>query len=254
MATYTFTSAIPADATGTWAFSIEARRDVNFTYPPPEGNPVREGALNVVHYENLSGGTPEPRRAVVDLAKCNTCHDRLVLHGGQRFVVEECVMCHNPNASDAARRPAEAAPPESIDFKRMIHRIHTGEELNGDYKEILGGYVVYGFGGNPIDFNEVRFPGDRRDCAMCHIDDREDGGEVSTQQVPSDGALATRLPTVTLRDWYSPMQPVAAACEGCHASKAVAAHAVTMTAPFGEACRACHGDGAEFSVDRVHAR
>ena len=37
------------------------------------------------------------------------CHDRLVLHGGQRFLTEECVMCHNPNASDVARRPAEAA-------------------------------------------------------------------------------------------------------------------------------------------------
>src|SRR4029453_16232677 len=49
-ATYTFPHAIPDDATGTWAFSIEARRDVNLTYPPPEGNPVREGALNHVHY------------------------------------------------------------------------------------------------------------------------------------------------------------------------------------------------------------
>jgi OmcA/MtrC family decaheme c-type cytochrome len=106
--------------------------------------------------------------------------------------------------------------------------------------------VIYGFGGNPISFNEVRFPGDRRDCETCHINDG--------QQVPGDGALATRLQTTTPRDWYTPMWPVAAACEGCHASKAVAAHAVTMTAPFGEACRACHGDGAEFSVDKVHAQ
>jgi len=236
-ATFTFTTPIPANATGTWAFSIEARRDVNFQYPPPEGNPVREGALNVVHYENLSGGMPEPRRVVVDLANCNTCHDQLVLHGGQRFNTEECVMCHNPNASDASRRPAEAAPPESIDFKRLIHRIHTGDDLTQDF-------TVYGFGGAPINFNEVRFPGDRRICANCHVDE--------TWNV--QGTLPPgRLPTETLRDWYTPQQPSAAACLGCHDSQAAAAHAFVNTAPFGEACAACHGPNAEFSVDKVHA-
>jgi OmcA/MtrC family decaheme c-type cytochrome len=251
MATYTFTTPVPADATGTWAFSIEARRDVNFTYPPPEGNPVREGALNVVHYENLSGGMPEPRRVVVDLANCNTCHDRLVLHGGQRFNTEECVFCHNPNASDAARRPADQSPPESIDFKRMIHRIHTGEELTqGDPEACAadptapGCYTIYGFGGSANNYNEVVFPGDRRICEDCHTGD--------SQQV-----LATlppgRLPTETLRDWYTPQQPTAAACLGCHDSQAAAAHAFVNTAPFGEACAACHGPNADFSVDKVHA-
>ena len=37
LATYTFTKPIPADATGTWAFSIDARRTVTFDPPPPEG-------------------------------------------------------------------------------------------------------------------------------------------------------------------------------------------------------------------------
>jgi OmcA/MtrC family decaheme c-type cytochrome len=239
-ATFTFTTPIPADATGTWAFSIEARRDVNFTYPPPEGNPVREGALNHVHYADLSGGTPQPRRAVVDLALCNTCHDQLVLHGGQRFNTEECVFCHNPNGDDRARRPADKAPVESIDFKRMIHRIHTGKELTEDF-------TIYGFGGNAINFNVVRFPGDRRDCATCHIEDPDPTWEVQETLPPG------RLPTQTLRDWYTPQQPTAAACLGCHDSQAAAAHAFTMTAPFGEACAACHGVDAEFSVDKVHA-
>ena len=237
MATFTFTNPIPADATGTWAFSIEARRDVKAD-PPPEGNPVREGALNAVHYENLSGGMPQPRRAVVDLALCNTCHDQLVLHGGQRFNTEECVFCHNPNAERHRPANAEQAPPESIDFKRMIHRIHTGEELTQDC-------TIIGRNGSVNTFNHVRFPGDRRDCATCHLED--------TQQV-----LATlppgRLPTETQRDWYTPQQPTAAACLGCHDSQAAAAHAFVNTAPFGEACAACHGPNAEFSVDKVHAQ
>ena len=236
-ASYTFTSPIPDNATGTWAFSIEARRDVNFTYPPPEGNPVREGALNVVHYENLAGGTPEPRRQVVDLALCNTCHDQLVLHGGQRFNTEECVLCHNPNASDVARRPADQSPVESIDFKRMIHRIHTGEDLTQDF-------TIFGFGNEPVNFNVVRFPGDRRDCATCHINDSQ-----QVQETLPPGRLATQTP----RDWYTPQQPTAAACLGCHDSQSAAAHAFVNTAPFGEACAACHGENAEFSVDKVHA-
>ena len=33
------------------------------------------------------------------------------------------------------------------------------------------------------------------------------------------------LPTVTLRDWYTPQQPNAAACLGCHDTKPTAAHA-----------------------------
>jgi OmcA/MtrC family decaheme c-type cytochrome len=246
-ASYTFTNAVPADATGTWAFSIEARRTVVLDDGTAEGMNFTEGAFNPLAYSAVTDGVATPRRQVVDIAKCNTCHERLALHGGQRLNTQECVLCHNPNASDAPVRPPEAGDPESIDFKRMIHRIHTGEELNQAYKDTFGGFIVYGRGGTPHDYNEVRFPGDRRDCEKCHVNDG--------QQVPGDGALATRLPTTTLRDWYTPMQPVAAACEGCHASKSVAAHAVTMTSPLlGEACRACHGDGAEFSVDKIHAR
>ena len=62
-------------------------------------------------------------------------------------------------------------PRKSIDFKRMIHRIHTGELLTQDY-------TIYGFGGSVNNFNHVLFPGDRRDCVTCHVPD--------TQQVLED--------------------------------------------------------------------
>ena len=88
---------------------------------------------------------------VVDIANCNKCHDRLALHGSNRLNPQECVFCHNPNGNDG-RDPAE-----SIDFKRMIHRIHTGAELTHDYS--IG----------DKSFNGVRFPGDRRDCETCHV-------------------------------------------------------------------------------------
>ena len=222
IASYTFTNAIPADATGSWGFSIEARRDVAVQYPPPGDDTIREAAFNPVHYEDLGGGTADPRRMVVDIASCNTCHDRLAFHGGQRLNPQECVLCHNPNFTSSD------PPTASLDFKRLVHRLHTGEELTQPY----------------LDFNHLRFPGDLRQCTTCHVD--------GTQQVAANRPPG-RLDTQTPNDWYTPQKPTAAACLGCHDSEAAGAHAYTMTAPFGEACASCHGEGAEFSVDKVHA-
>jgi OmcA/MtrC family decaheme c-type cytochrome len=233
---YTFKTAIPPDATGTWGFSIEARLTVTLNPAPRDTATVRDAAFNPVFYAPVTDSEAVPRRVVVDIAKCNTCHDRLALHGSNRLNPQECVFCHNPVGNDAAERPAGEAP-ESIDFKRMIHRIHTGEELTHDYS----------IGDN--SFNEVRFPGDRRDCQKCHAPDTEQIAEN-----PPPGLLATETP----RDWYTPMQHYAAACLGCHDSQAAAAHAFVMTAPFPsgpvESCAACHGPDAEFSVDKMHAQ
>jgi OmcA/MtrC family decaheme c-type cytochrome len=238
-ATYTFTHAIPADAKGTWAFGMQATRSVALVGGPT----VTETMFNPVYYAAVTDATPVPRRKAVDVANCNRCHDQLGLHGGGRRNTEFCVICHNANHDDSRRRPADKFPPESVNMKRMIHRIHSGENLTHDF-------TVYGFFAppnppNPVNFNEVRFPGDRRDCLKCHVP-----GANQVSETPPEGLL----PTITLRDWYSPMQPTAAACLGCHDSKPAAAHAYVMTAPFGEACAACHGADAAFAVDKVHAR
>jgi OmcA/MtrC family decaheme c-type cytochrome len=220
---YTFMEPIPADATGTWGFSIEARLTVNLNPAPRDTTTARDAAFNPVFFAAVTDPAPVPRRIVVDVANCNTCHDQLNFHGSNRLNPQECVFCHNPTMFD------DQEPPESLDFKRLIHRLHTGDELTQPY----------------LDFNGLRFPGDRRDCAMCHVN--------GSQEIP-DVMPAGRLATATPRDWYSPQQPTAAACLGCHDTQAAAAHAFTMTAPFGEACAACHGPDAEFSVDKVHAQ
>jgi OmcA/MtrC family decaheme c-type cytochrome len=118
----------------------------------------------------------------------------------------------------------------------MVHRIHTGEELTQDF-------TIFGFGGSENNYNEVLYPGDRRDCVACHVTG------AYTVPLPDDV-----IPTITKRDYYTPMQPTAAACLGCHDSKPAAIHAVTMTNVLGEACEVCHSNDAEFSVDQVHAR
>ena len=118
----------------------------------------------------------------------------------------------------------------------MIHRLHTGRDLEEDY-------TIYGYRGSVNNFNDVRYPGDLRKCNACHV------GNSYTVPLP-DGVL----PTPTPRDWYPLMQPTAAACLACHSGQDAAAHAYTMTAPFGEACEVCRGNDADFSVDKVHAR
>jgi OmcA/MtrC family decaheme c-type cytochrome len=231
----TFEDPIPADATGTWGFSADVRRTVVIDDGSPDGLEVTEGAFNPIFYAAVTDDEPMPRREVVSIDKCNVCHDVLSLHGGQRFAVHECVFCHRPNNSDEEVRPDEEMPPESIDMRWLIHRLHTGSELAVDF-------TVYGYRGSVHNYNHVGYPGDLRSCDRCHLDD--------TYNVPApEGSQEV----ITERSYYSPTQPAAAACLACHSTVDAAAHAYTQTAPFGESCASCHGADREFSVDAVHA-
>jgi OmcA/MtrC family decaheme c-type cytochrome len=240
--TYTFTHAVPADATGTWSISADITRNATLKHANGSADTtVREAAFNNIKYFAVTGAVT-PRRASVAISQCNTCHDRLAPHGGQRMNTDECVICHNPLNSDTAQRPTSAGAVESISFQRLIHRLHTGEELTQDF-------TIYGFGGSRNNFNEVRFPGDRTDCAKCHV------GTAYT--LPLQTGIAS---VNTPRDYFSPQGPATAACLGCHDSRDAAAHAYLNTTTFGglgvpaEACATCHGTGKDWAVDKVHAR
>jgi OmcA/MtrC family decaheme c-type cytochrome len=163
------------------------------------------------------------------------------------------VMCHNPSENDAARRAVttdavqKAMPPQAINFSLMIHKIHTGEKMKEDNRT----YTVIGFGGSVNDFTEVRFPamsrtgavGERRNCSMCHVN--------GSEQLPlQDNLNMVRDP----QGLINPVGPIAAACTGCHQSEAAASHTVAQTTGLGESCEVCHGQTAEFSVNKVHAQ
>ena len=150
----------------------------------------------------------------------------------------ECLLCHNPNSDDSSRRTAAADKvPESIQMARMIHRIHSGEELTQPY-------TIYGYGGTPYDFTEVLYPGDRRNCLACHT-------SAATADLPMPTGT---LNVITQKDYFTPQGPGTAACLGCHDTRDAAAHAYLNTAIFGEACGACHGTNSEWSVAVTHAR
>jgi OmcA/MtrC family decaheme c-type cytochrome len=241
--TYTFSAALPADAKGTFAVSSTATRLAKVSGAAGRSFDTQEYVDNPVFYFGVGGAKTTPRRKVVDTVNCNSCHETLALHGGpRRNAAELCEMCHNPAKADKpglARAAGFAVPdgtlPQSINFRFMVHRMHRGEELSRDFT-IYRGRGVFGYNG-------LRFPGDLRDCAKCHVN--------NSNKLPLPANMAS---TLAPREFFSPLAPAASACLGCHDSESAAAHAFQMTAPFGESCSVCHGEGADFSVSKVHAR
>jgi len=235
-ATYTFSEAIPDNATGSWSVGVEARQVVDLlagTVDEIAG--VRDAALNDVLAFSVDGSAVEPRRTIVDRAKCNACHADLSLHGDNRKSPEYCVFCHNPDATDEPERPADAFPTESIDLRMMVHRIHSAPEQGRDY-------IIYGHNGSLNDFSDVEYPGFLQNCSGCHVDD--------SYQLP----LSREAAQVTdPRGWLNPVGPASAACLACHSGIEAASHALVNTSMLGESCSACHGPDREFSVDKSHA-
>lgn len=254
---YPGAAALNTNATGTWAVGIEARRTVALS----NGSNVTEGAFNPVAYFSVDGSPVAPRRQVVDETNCLKCHDVLALHGGQRKNTEYCVFCHDPTATDWARRPkvggnvnvaatADGIEERSIDFKQMIHRIHTGENLVSTQP-----FDIYGFNGSLNEFGDVRFPGDRTQCETCHVE-----GTYTVDAVPADAAWHVANETGTVMHsatakhgaGETPIGPVQAACSGCHDEPAAKAHMGAMTYGNTETCEVCHGEDADFAVTKVH--
>ncbi len=232
VATYTFKYAIPTTATGTWALELEGRITTTIIKngDPKDTIAQRDAADNVVKYFGVTDKTPVPRRTVVSTALCNQCHDKLQLHGGNRNQTEACTVCHIPSLVAGTGSAAE-----SVSFQVMVHRIHTGVDETTPY--IIGS----------TNFQEVTYPGDRRDCARCHV------GTSYTLPLPS-----TNIAVTTPKNFWSPTLPATAACLACHDAVSTAAHAFINTTTLGgksvESCEVCHKESADFAVTKVHAR
>ena len=219
------TNKIPAGATGSYTVSLEARNAVNVAVGTTKQQAASDNAHPVEYYLSVDKSPMVPRRQVVATQKCGACHQDLTfVHGGTRGETQECVICHNPTLTDGTSQ-------QSVSYATQIHSIHRGENLTNPY--ILG----------TTNYQEVRFPGDLRDCTTCHVN--------NSYQVENVGAVAA---VASPGGFTKTTMPIAAACQGCHDDKSTASHALANTTILGESCATCHGSNGEFAVDKVHAR
>lgn len=223
---YTMTNKIPAAATGSYTVSIEARNTVTLMGGTVKQMTATDSALPVESYFSVDRTPVAPRRAVVSTAKCSACHSDLkFIHGGTRGEAQECTLCHNPALVDGTSK-------QSVNFAWMVHSIHRGAGLANPY--VLG----------TINYQEVRYPGDIRNCLTCHV-------STATYQPENVGAQVN----VASPGSFTPTTPpISAACLACHDTRAAASHALANTTVIGESCASCHGASSDFSMDKVHAK
>jgi OmcA/MtrC family decaheme c-type cytochrome len=150
---------------------------------------------------------PEPRRTVIELGRCNDCHEFVTFHGSNRNdSIESCQVCHN---ADAARAGDPSAGP--MDMKHFVHRLHA--------------------------VDDIRYPQRVSNCLGCHTDD----GFYPTPA--GTGVRATSLnqgpdpldPTDNKR-----VTPNSAACGVCHSTPDAQAHMVANGGSF-DACQELDG-------------
>ncbi|HKB54196.1 MAG TPA: OmcA/MtrC family decaheme c-type cytochrome [Ramlibacter sp.] len=231
--TYKFTTNIqdPAQTNGVVFEPARTHRvAIQLAYNDAAGNPVRVNPNFDFTFDAAGNSVPvtsaAQTRKMVDVASCNTCHQKLAVHGGGRVDTQFCVMCHNPGTTDANSGNV-------LTFMTMVHKIHAGKRLKAALDAGKGGedYTIWGYRDTKVDFAEVGFPQDLRNCTVCHT-----GANPATPQGdnwktrPSREACLTCHASLPGSDWYNlhfvfngNRDPNAtlmpdADCAGCHTS------------------------------------
>jgi OmcA/MtrC family decaheme c-type cytochrome len=119
---WTFQTPIPANAKGSYSVHIEGYKSAVLLAGTKKEITVRDAGVNKTIYFSVDGSKVEPRRKVVDIAKCNACHANLSLHGGNRNQIEACVSLSRRKPTNT-RRPHDK--PDNPSASHMIHKIHT---------------------------------------------------------------------------------------------------------------------------------
>lgn len=236
---YTFKAVIPADAKGTFAVGLEGRRVEKILPGTEKEQSVQYGQTNPVMYFSVDGTPIAPRREPTAQSNCLNCHYRLALHGENRINnIEYCQFCHNPVNDDNSQRAKIGGTPQTIDFKFLVHRIHSSETLASQYNTT---YAVAAYGGNMTSF-DVRYPSPLNECFRCHVNGSENP---SSAQMAEHAVNAPQYP-------LNPLPATTTACYGCHANNMTLSHALTNTTQLGESCGTCHSSASQFAATQVH--
>lgn len=207
-------------------------------------------------------GQPGQRTQIIDEAACDRCHNapRLMAHDN-RVGIQLCLACHAGDQNELT--PTAVVPayqdPESgndIDFRVMIHKIHTGASLPPAQP---GGapFFIVGFnptGAVPIpadsvsDWSDVAFPPTVRYCQQCH-----QGSTTVAPQLDAWKTQASAKPCLAchIDVKFDGSAPVA--CQlGVHDFATPCNHAVSGTSITSD-CASCHAAGSPaLGPDQVH--
>ena len=135
-------------------------------------------------------------RLIATEATCNTCHDKLAIHGGGRTQLNYCVTCHNPNTTDANSGNV-------VDLATMVHKIHNGRNLPS------GAYTIWGYRNSAHDYSGTTYPQSVLNCTRCHAGE-EDVAFAQAQGLPAPEAELT----ADGHSWVA--NPTLLACSSCH--------------------------------------
>jgi OmcA/MtrC family decaheme c-type cytochrome len=266
--------AIPAGIVGTLSAGIEGHPWVDINGDGLSSRSERIAVKNAIGYQGIDGAQAVERRNAIAIERCDQCHNQLSIHGNNRTDEPEvCVQCHNPNATDVNRRvtgsecdigrppgtdgpddpgvPGLGLDDQTIDFKRMIHRIHS----SGATKVPFG---VCGFGNSAHVF-DVTYPGHLNNCEGCHKVTEEnpfpyhpvEAGSIQGTTVDVGTDLASPTDDVVI-------SPNASVCSSCHVSDLAKTHMEQNGGNFAatkndvESCALCHGPGRSADVKEVH--
>ena len=232
---------------GTYTLGIWGERTVRVTafgetttYPSPCDSATRDFLVG-------TATALEPSRTISSAENCNACHNRVMFHGGHRQGLDTCLLCHGAAGSEDRPRYVSANAPAttavSSEFRRMLHKIHMGEDLTN-----ASTYMVVGFGAGyyPENYSvhtyeSVVFPGASRTkrCTACH----GDGSDAWKAPVPRTHPAGQEELT---RVWN-------AVCSSCHDGATTQSHIESKTDEYGaESCGMCHAPGKKWSVDGAH--
>jgi OmcA/MtrC family decaheme c-type cytochrome len=177
-------------------------------------------------------------------ARCDQCHGFVQAHGSRR-TVPLCITCHNPSTGDPETS-------RTVDFKVMIHKIHSGSTLPSVQQG--KGYFIVGFNQTVSDFSDVVFPYHNhgvRHCTVCH-----EGG------AQSDNWKKIANVTVCTSCHDNVQFTAAAGLDPCPIGTAGAANFADCLHTAGPipvsdprdstTCLLCHGPGAPQAIDLFH--
>jgi OmcA/MtrC family decaheme c-type cytochrome len=273
---YSNTSSLPLTQTNLPEFPVS---------DPIAGQTNKQGGLIVIapNVQKVATGYTG-RRAIVEDARCNACHQELgtfskdAFHAGQRNDGSTCWWCNTPTRTSSGW---------SADSTAFVHAIHGGAKRQVPYNWHASS-ATEGY------FN-IGYPGILNDCLTCHLPGTFDysasasAAAFSNRQVRTVGqgtysSAVSNSPYITLGTNYGSgfsfnagtgvtteaapttlvTSPTVAVCSACHDSPEAVTHMRSNTGSFYQArsaalgatetCLVCHGTGRTADIAVMHSK